>query len=118
MSHVHAKNPPTGASAPVAEGSRGDASKALERRILEELIYERVRLSLDLVELLAFEADLSASIDRALQSCAASKDERNELSLRFLERAWERLSAEVQAELTAAEYREATIAARAARGRS
>lgn len=67
----------------------------LERKILEELIYERVRVAVDLCELLDFEEDLAASIERALTQCAKSPDERSQLALKYLNRAWERLGHEV-----------------------
>jgi hypothetical protein len=72
-----------------------DTPGRLERRILEELIYERVRVSVDLCELMAFELDLSASIERALSGCAESPGERSDLTLDYLQRAWERVSEEV-----------------------
>src|SRR5262245_51449717 len=78
----------------------------LDQKILEELVYERVRLSFDMVELAAFEADLMASIDRALASCASSTDERNDLALRYLQKAWERLSQEVESELAQHDFRD------------
>jgi hypothetical protein len=49
----------------------------------------------DLCELVAFEQDLAASIDRALATCADSAEERQSMALEFLQRAWERLSDEV-----------------------
>src|SRR5258706_15899276 len=67
----------------------------LERRILEELFYERVRVSVDMCELMAFERDLSSSIERALSACAESQSERTDLTLDYLQLAWERLSDEV-----------------------
>ena len=39
-----------------------------ETRLLEELVYERVRLHVDLLELIDFEKDLSQSITRALRA--------------------------------------------------
>jgi len=72
-----------------------DVPGRLERKILEELIYERVRVSVDLCELMAFELDLSASIERALSTCAESPGERSDLTLDYLQRAWERVSEEV-----------------------
>ena len=71
----------------------------LDRRILEELIYERVRVTVDLCKLVAFEADLRSSIRRALEQCASSPDEREGLAERYLCRAWRRVSREVGDEL-------------------
>jgi hypothetical protein len=98
----------TDASGGASGGSSGGAPAGtpLDKRILEELVYERVRLSFDMVELAAFEADLMASIDRALSSCASSTDERNALALQYLQSAWERLSQEVEAELASHELRD------------
>jgi hypothetical protein len=79
----------------VLRGMADDAPGRLERRILEELIYERVRVSVDLCELMAFELDLSASIERALAGCVESPGERSDLTLDYLQRAWERVSEEV-----------------------
>ena len=79
-----------------------DASR-LDRKILEELIYERVRLNVDLCELLEFEADLSESISRALRACATPGD-RNQLTLDYMQRAWERVTEEVLGELIEQEF--------------
>jgi hypothetical protein len=75
----------------------------LEHKILEELVYERVRVSVDLVKLLEFELDLSSSIERALAACARSPAERSDLSLDFVQRAWERLTEEVLGSLAESE---------------
>ncbi len=64
---------------------------ALEKRILEELIYEQVKVSVDLCKLLSFEADLAMSIDRALSKCSASPIQRRLLATRYLRRAWKRV---------------------------
>ena len=48
------------------------ASARLERKILEELIYERVRVAVDMCRLMEFELDLASSIERALSACAES----------------------------------------------
>jgi hypothetical protein len=58
--------------------------------LLEELIYERVRLNVDLLELVDFERDLAESIERALAACGAAED-RDRLASDYLERAWARL---------------------------
>jgi hypothetical protein len=74
---------------------RREPPPSLDRRILEELIYERVRLTVDLCELMAFEVDLSASIERALVSVARSPSQRSDLTLEYLQRAWERVTEQV-----------------------
>ncbi len=71
------------------------APAGLERKILEELIYERVRVTVDMCALVEFELDLAASIDRALHACAASPTERSDLALDYVQRAWDRLTEEV-----------------------
>lgn len=73
----------------------------LDKRILEELIYEKLRLTVDLCELLHFEEDLATSVERALERCARSPAERASLSLAYLERAWKRVVEEVQHEMVA-----------------
>ena len=80
-----------------------EPAATLERRILEELIYERVRLTVDLCELMAFEVDLSASIERALVSVARSPAQRSDLTLEYLQRAWNRLSEQVVGRLAEGE---------------
>jgi hypothetical protein len=79
----------------VARALADETPERLERRILEELIYERVRVTVDLCELMAFELALSASIERALEACAQSPGERGDLTMDYLRRAWERVSDEV-----------------------
>lgn len=63
-------------------------------RILDELVYERVRLSLELAELVAFERDLGASIERSLAGCASSREEQSRLARKCLARAWRRIERE------------------------
>jgi hypothetical protein len=75
----------------------------LAQRILEELVYERVRVAVDLCELVSFEQDLAISIDRALTTCAESAEERQSMALEYLHRAWERLSDEVMVGFAEAE---------------
>jgi hypothetical protein len=80
--------------------------ETIEKKILEELIYERVRLTLDLCELLDFEADLTRSIERALDSCAGTPADKGQLTLTYLHRAWERLGREaLQAMATGGDVR-------------
>lgn len=81
----------------------------LERRILEELIYERVRVTVDLCELMAFEMDLAASIERALVTVRGSPGERSDLLLDYLQRAWARLTDEIHGRLLEHEHRGADL---------
>lgn len=78
-------------------------ANGLEERILEELIYERVRVSVDMCALIEFEQDLAASIERALRQCGQSAAERSDLAMTFLQRAWQRVGEEVLGELAASE---------------
>ena len=71
----------------------GAESADWESALLEELIYERVRLNVDLLELVDFERELSASIERALAACGARED-RDRLANEHLERAWARVERE------------------------
>jgi hypothetical protein len=82
----------------------GDEAARLDRKILEELIYERVRLTVDVCEVLAFEADLANSIERALQGRAGSDDDRSQLTLDYLQRAWERVTEETLGALIDQEF--------------
>lgn len=67
-------------------------------RLLEELVYERVRLHVNLAELIEFERDLGESIARALKACGREGLEQQELARRHLDRAWQRLEEEWEAE--------------------
>lgn len=63
-----------------------------DRRILQELIYERVRGSVNLCQLVIFERDLSSSVQRA-------HDHREgvnapELARQYMDDAWQRLEEE------------------------
>ena len=73
---------------------------ALDRRILEELVYEHVRVTVDLHELEQFEADVRASLSRALRDSAASPRERPRLLDRCLRLAWARVQRELHASPT------------------
>jgi hypothetical protein len=79
----------------VARALGEDRPGRLEQRILEELVYERVRVNVNMCELMTFELDLSASIERALTACARSPDERSTLTLDYLQSAWERVTEDV-----------------------
>jgi hypothetical protein len=60
-------------------------------RILDELVFEKVRLGAQLCELLAFERDLDRSIFRALNQCDASAEAQRDLLGRCFERASARI---------------------------
>ena len=61
------------------------------QRVLEELIYERVRVHLDLAELLDFERDLDESIGRALRQAGLPIAEARELTRRHIAAALRRI---------------------------
>jgi hypothetical protein len=63
-------------------------------RLLEELIYERVKLHVDLLDLVDFERDLGESIARALQATGAAPAEVDARARHYLDRAWRRVEAE------------------------
>lgn len=66
----------------------------LNARLLEELIYERVRLHVDLLELIDFQRELEDSIARAMRSCGGNGQHDPELGKRYLDLAWKRIEAE------------------------
>jgi hypothetical protein len=68
-------------------------------RLLEELIYQRLRMSIDLYELGTFREELSSTIERALARQHRPTQDRGDLTMRFLNRAWDRLGEEVLSEL-------------------
>lgn len=65
----------------------------LERRILEELVYERVRVAVNLCQLVIFEQDLDKSIQRVIDGSACQK-ECQDLAHEYIDKAWERLQEE------------------------
>ena len=66
----------------------------LDKQILEELIYERVRLSINLCQLVIFEQDLEKSIDRAMNARAGSPERRAALAREYIDKAWRRVQEE------------------------
>ena len=64
----------------------------LDKKILEELIYERVRVSVNLCQLVLFEQDLDRSIERVMARCGTG--EQNQLTRAYMEKAWQRLERE------------------------
>jgi len=65
-----------------------------QNRLLEELIYERLRLHVDLIDLIDFERDLCESIARAMRTTGTDPAERSALTRRYVDRAWRRLEIE------------------------
>lgn len=81
-------NPPENVAADPAAGS------SLDRQILQELIYERVRVSINLCQLVIFEQDLDKSVRRALESCGEQGEARRALVRRYIDDAWHRIEHE------------------------
>ncbi|HWM84424.1 MAG TPA: hypothetical protein VNO33_01275 [Kofleriaceae bacterium] len=65
-----------------------------QQRLLEELVYERVRLHVDLLDLIDFERDLCESIARALRASGTDPSEEEAVARSFVQRAWRRLEQE------------------------
>ncbi len=66
----------------------------LEKQILQELIYERIRLSVNLCQLVIFEQDLDKSINRAIARCDNNAETQQGLTRKYVEQAWERIEQE------------------------
>ncbi len=87
------------ADAPPASGAGGRLAldPALAQRLLEELIYERVRTQVDLFELTCFEVELDTSIERVMTDLAGmSGDDAPPGAVAgvLVDGAWRRLEAE------------------------
>lgn len=63
-------------------------------RVLQDLVYERVRYHVDLLSLVDFERGLGESIDRALEAEGATESDGDRMSRGLLDEAWRRLEAE------------------------
>jgi hypothetical protein len=72
-----------------------------QQKLLEELIYERVRLHVDLLDLIDFERDLCDSIKRALGAAGSDPSEEDAIARRYVDRAWARLQQEWERERAA-----------------
>ena len=77
---------------------------ALTEHLLEELIYQRLRLAVDVCEILTFREDLSTSVERALARRAHHVADRADLTMQHLHRAWDRLGEEILSELAHASF--------------
>ncbi len=67
-------------------------------RILEELVFERVRASVRMCELLVFQRDLDGSIERVLSAHEVG-DAREALRRHAIDAAWQRLGFSVSSSL-------------------
>lgn len=65
----------------------------LDKHILEELIYERVRVAVNLCQLIIFEQDLDKSIQRVMARSEDGETCRN-LAHDYIDKAWHRLQEE------------------------
>jgi hypothetical protein len=68
----------------------------IEQRILEEMIYDRVRATVNLCQLVIIEQELDENIQRAIQGMGAGRPQPAELAREHLQRAWQRLESEWQ----------------------
>lgn len=66
----------------------------LDRHILRELVYERVRVSVNLCQLVIVEQDLDKSVRRALTRCGEREEPRRALVRRYMDEAWKRVEEE------------------------
>jgi hypothetical protein len=68
----------------------------IEQRILDELIYDRVRETVNLCQLVIIEQELDESIRRAVHGAGADGPTPAALARAHLQRAWQRLESEWQ----------------------
>lgn len=68
----------------------------IEQRILDEIVYDRVREAVNVCRLVIIEQELDESIRRAVRSTGADGPRPAELARAHLERAWQRLEREWQ----------------------
>jgi hypothetical protein len=72
---------------------------SVEERVVEELVYGRLKLAIDFCELLTFHEDLAAAVQRAIARSLHPPSERAEMTMRYVRHAWERLGDEVLGQL-------------------
>jgi hypothetical protein len=70
------------------------AGTSWHEKLLQELIYERVMLHIDLVDLIGFERELEEGIKRAMQASGVTADEWAARARQYLDDAWERAEKE------------------------
>jgi hypothetical protein len=68
----------------------------IEHRILEEIIYDRVRETVNLCQLVIIEQELEESIQRASRGAGVDGPKPAELARAYLQSAWQRLEGEWQ----------------------
>lgn len=67
---------------------------AWQRRLLEELVYERVKLHVDFLDLIDFERDLCESIARVLHANGTEPGQEEAVAHELVDQAWSRLEQE------------------------
>lgn len=67
----------------------------IEREILEELVYDRVRASVNLCQIIVTERELEESIRRAMGGADAAPGEADAMAQEYVDRAWERIEREL-----------------------
>ena len=76
------------------------STATIDEKIIEELVFNRMRLAVDFGELMTFHEDLSASVERALARCMRPMSaEQADLTMRYVRLAWDRLGEEVLSQL-------------------
>lgn len=75
-----------------------DREQILDRRVLEEIVYHRVRLAIDLEDLDAFAEDLSRSFARVL-GLENAEHSSSHLAVELIETVWGRVTSDVLEEL-------------------
>ena len=72
-----------------------------QHRLLEELIYERVKVHVDFLDLIDFERDLCDSIARVLQASGTEPGKEEAVARELVDQAWRRLEEEWRRERSA-----------------
>ena len=73
---------------------KGIAADLWQDKLLKELIYERVMLHIDLMELMEFEKELSDGIERAMRESGVTPVQQQTRAHEYLEEAWQRVERE------------------------
>lgn len=66
-------------------------------RVLQDLVYERVRYHVDLLALVELQRELADSVERALETGDAPESDADRVSRGLLDEAWRRLEEEWRA---------------------
>ena len=79
----------------------GEGGMEWQHRLLEELVYERVKLHVDFLDLIDFEHDLCDSIARVLQASGTEPGQEETVARELVDQAWRRLEQEWRRERAA-----------------